>query len=265
MEYHSLHMHILGEKEGFFSIEISYHDEKCIITFSPSEKAIKYLSDNNLSQFIKLREFQLRKLLHNKRPQSYYAGFTLNFVLHDGLPDVSFYDRNKITVLNNLENKFLVSKSNNKAEGLTELFTDGSYNQELKTGGYALIIKKPGKDLQLYHFKTQKKGNNLIELLAIIKGLEILKDEIKLRIITDSQYVIKGITEWLPLWKINNFYTANGTKAKNIGDWKKVDHLIKNRYIEFEWVKSHSEHFENTICDMKAKSVININKDEKNK
>ena len=204
MNYHILNMEIIEESKDFYTIEISKDNEKGKIKFSPQEKELIYLDNNSFIQFIKLREFQLRKLLHNKRPHSFYLGFKLNFVLHDGLPDVNFYDRTKITILDNSNNKFIVKKTDKKTESITELFTDGSYNHEKNIGGYAILIKTTQNEYKFDQVKTNKKGNNLIELLAVIKGLKYLQTEDKIRVVTDSQYVIKGITEWLPIWKINN-------------------------------------------------------------
>lgn len=253
-------MEITNESEGAYTILISDKNSNCHICFSPQTKELQYLGNNELTQFIKLKEFQLRKLLHNKRLESYYVGFKLNFVLHDGLPDTGFYDKSKITILDNRKNEFIVKKAANKTNNIPELFTDGSFNHEINTGGYAILIKTVQHDYLINQIKTKRKDNNLNELLAVLEGLKYLINEPKIRVVTDSQYVIKGITEWLPLWKINNFYTANGTKAKNITEWKEVDQLLKGKYIEFEWVKSHSDHFENTICDMKAKSIYNNEK-----
>ena len=261
MNYELLKMEITEESQGSYTIVISKNNENCKIEFSPTCKKLAYLENNSLIQLLKLREFQLRKLLNNKRPYSFFVGFKLNFVLHDGLPDVNFYDRTKITVLDNTQNKFLVTKTSTKTKNIPELFTDGSFDHIKKLGGYAILIKSNG-NYYIHQVKTKAKGNNLIELLAVINGLEYLQKEKKVRIVTDSQYVIKGITEWLPLWKINNFYTVNGTKAKNIRAWKKVDKLVQGKYVEFEWVKAHSEHFENTLCDMKAKSVMKSMDDE---
>lgn len=253
-------MEITNESEGAYTILISDKNSNCHIRFSPQTKELQYLGNNELTQFIKLKEFQLRKLLHNKRPESYYIGFKLNFVLHDGLPDTGFYDKSKITILDNRKNEFIVKKTANKTNNIPELFTDGSFNHEINTGGYAILIKTVQHDYLIKQIKTKRKDNNLNELLAVLEGLKYLVNEPKIRVVTDSQYVIKGITEWLTLWKINNFYTANGTKAKNITEWKEIDQLLKGKYIEFEWVKSHSDHFENTICDMKAKSIYNNEK-----
>ncbi|MDY6799683.1 MAG: ribonuclease H [Bacteroidota bacterium] len=264
MNYHLLTMDIIDHQGNFFIIEITLDDEHSRIQFSPDKKAIFYLDRNNLSNFLQVREFQLRKILHNKRPESFYKGFSLKFVLTDSLPDPQFYDRTKITHLDNRNNKHLVTKRDKKTEGIPELFTDGSFNHQKQTGGFALLIKEKPSEYKILQVQTKRKGNNLIELLAVIKGLEYLKDKPALRIVTDSQYVIKGISEWLPVWKINDFYTANGTRAKNITDWKEIDRLIAGKYIELEWVKSHTDHFENTLCDLKAKSITKYNNHEKN-
>ena len=101
MNYDLLKMEISEEHPEFFTIDISLKNEKCQIKFSPQKKELIYIGNNSLIKYLKLREFQLRKLLHNKRPNSFYIGFTLNFVLHDGLPDINFYDRTKITILDN--------------------------------------------------------------------------------------------------------------------------------------------------------------------
>jgi ribonuclease HI len=262
MNYHLLNMDIIDHQDNLFMIEIKLDGEHSRIQFSPTDKSIIYLNKNKLTSFLNLREFQLRKILHNKRPESFYKGFSLKFVLTDSLPDPHFYDRTKITILDNRHNKHLVTKSDKKTKNIPELFTDGSFNHQKQTGGFAILIKEKPSEYKILQVQTKRKGNNLIELLAVIKGLEFLKNHSKLRIITDSQYVIKGISEWLPVWKINDFYTANGTRAKNITDWKKVDRLIAGKYIEFEWVKSHADHFENTICDIKAKSITKNNHHE---
>jgi ribonuclease HI len=73
--------------------------------------------------------------------------------------------------------------------------------------------------------------------------------------VTDSQYVRKGLTEWIINWKLNNWTTANGEKVKNIEYWKRFDRLTDDRYIEFKYVKSHSGHFENTMADLYARDM----------
>ena len=91
--------------------------------------------------------------------------------------------------------------------------------------------------------------------MAVIKGLENTKEQNKIRIITDSRYIIKGLTQWIFNWKLNNWHTVQGEKAKNIEYWKQFDKLSEGKYIEFEWVKAHSNQFENSLCDFYAKQA----------
>ena len=98
-------------------------------------------------------------------------------------------------------------------------------------------------------------SSTLAELHAAIRGLEILSISKKIRIVTDSQYVRKGLSEWIWNWKLNDWHTANGTKVKNIDDWKRFEKLTDGKYIEIEWVKSHRNHLQNILCDSLAKSA----------
>ena len=141
MKYYQLKMNIIDDKEGTYTIHIINDNATCKIKFTPETKELEYLDKNDLTQFIKLKEFQLRKLLHNKKPESFYKGFKLSFVLHDGLPNVNFYDRTKITVLDDRKNQFNIKKTDVKTPHIPELFTDGSFNHEKETGGYAILIK----------------------------------------------------------------------------------------------------------------------------
>jgi len=257
MKHYLLQMKILDIIEDNCKIEISFNNEKTHIFFSPSTKELRFIDKDALTSFLKLKEFQLRKILHNKQAETFFNGFELNFVLQEKQPDPRFYDRKKVTILNNLKNTYLVKKKNFKSKKIIEVYTDGSFLKEKKSGGFAILIKPILGETVLHSFRTNKKGSNLIELLAISKSLELLKNENKLCILTDSQYVIKGITEWLPIWIINNWYTANGTQAKNLNEWKKVYKLVKNKYIEFVWIKAHTNHPENTLCDLTAKQIAN--------
>ena len=119
------------------------------------------------------------------------------------------------------------------------------------------MYKKTNDLLDIKFGIKEIQNSSLIELIAVIEGLKELADHKKVRIVTDSRYVIKGLTEWLYNWKLNDWYTAQGEKVKNITFWKEYFMLTQGKYIEFEWVKAHSSHFENTICDSYAKELLN--------
>lgn len=119
----------------------------------------------------------------------------------------------------------------------------------------AVIVKDTNGLLNLHTKTTPQTSSSLIELQAAILGLEKMQHHTHLRIRTDSRYVIKGLTEWVINWKLNNWRTAQGRPVKNIAFWKRFDELAQGKYIEFKWVKGHSEQLENSRCDFYARSA----------
>lgn len=98
--------------------------------------------------------------------------------------------------------------------------------------------------------------NNRMELLAAIKGLEALKKPSEVRLTTDSQYVRKGITEWIAGWKKKNWMTAGRKPVKNQDLWQRLDELSQRHQVEWHWVKGHSGHTENDRVDALANRGI---------
>lgn len=248
-------MEIVKEIEKEYRIRISNSESSTELFFNPITKQIKFLHENNLTLFLQKNEYQLRKMLHNKRQNTFYKGFRLKFALRDKKAVAEFNDRSKIVVLDNRQNQYQSYVVNEGEKNIHKIYTDGSFQEKSRQGAFALIIE----DLKgEYYFHTEKvdcKNSNLIELMAAMKGLEQLARIEKIRIITDSQYVRKGLTEWIVNWRLNDWYTVNGEKVKHIDYWKHFEQLSQHKYIEFQWVKGHSNHFENTLCDLYAKET----------
>ncbi|WP_428866280.1 ribonuclease H family protein [Clostridium sediminicola] len=253
---HILRMEIVDVKEKDYIINISKGEELSKISFNPYEKKLQFISENSLSLYLLKNEYQLRKMLHNKRIDTYFLGFNLVFVLRNNKDIAGFNDRNKIIVLdkrNNSENSYVIDKGE---KIIHEIYIDGSYSDKKRKGAFTVIIKNTIGDYKSYVEESLETGSSQTELRAAIKGVELLRNTEKIRIITDSQYVRKGLTEWIMCWKLNGWKTANGEKVKNIDNWKRFDELTNGKYIEFQWVKAHSNHFENTLCDLYAKKKL---------
>ena len=92
--------------------------------------------------------------------------------------------------------------------------------------------------------------------MAAIKALEALTRHCDVRLLTDSQYVKKGITEWLPSWKARNWKTAAKKPVKNADLWKRLDNAAAGHEIHWEWVRGHSGHDENERVDALARQAI---------
>ena len=133
------------------------------------------------------------------------------------------------------------------------LFTDGACSGNPGPGGWAFILRHlaTGKE------KTASGGesdttNNRMELLAVIRGLEALKRSCHVELFTDSVYVGKGLQEWLPKWKKNDWRRREGQRwvpVKNDELWRRLDELAQKHHIKYTRVAGHSGHPENERCD----------------
>jgi len=137
-----------------------------------------------------------------------------------------------------------------------QLFADGACSGNPGPGGWAFILRHPasGKELARSGAEPQT-TNNRMELTAVIRGLEALKRPTRVELVTDSEYVGKGLTEWLPKWKRNGWRRkARGQSAdiKNEDLWRRLDELASKHQLQFTHVRGHSGHPENERCDVLA-------------
>ena len=139
-----------------------------------------------------------------------------------------------------------------------EVFTDGACKGNPGIGGWGsiLIYKDNIKEI---NGKAEDTTNNIMELTAVIKALESLKEQCHVVLTTDSNYVKDGITEWIKVWKLNGWKTANKKAVKNQELWKKLDSLSTEHIIEWKWVKGHSGHPGNEHADRLANEAIEEN------
>lgn len=141
--------------------------------------------------------------------------------------------------------------SNNGAEVV--LFTDGACSGNPGPGGWAFILQHvpTGKILEGSGAEHQT-TNNRMELQAVIEGLHRLKRQTRVHVVTDSSYVQRGLSEWMPKWKAANWRrkTSSGYEpVKNVELWKELDELSHKHRLSFELVKGHAGHPENERCD----------------
>lgn len=139
---------------------------------------------------------------------------------------------------------------------IVELFTDGACRGNPGPGGWGVLLRWGDKEKVLQGGEADT-TNNRMELMAAIAGLEALRRPCHVLISTDSRYVMKGITEWLPNWKRRNWRTAQKKPVKNADLWQRLDSAVgRHRKVEWQWVKGHSGHTENERADHLASSAI---------
>ena len=136
-------------------------------------------------------------------------------------------------------------------------YTDGACSGNPGPGGWGVILQAKEnsnvvKELELYGGEKET-TNNRMELMAAISSLEGLEKSTKLTIITDSNYVKGGVTEWIKNWKKNNWKTANKKNVKNIDLWKRLDQARSKHEVIWKWVKGHAGHLENERADALAR------------
>ena len=133
------------------------------------------------------------------------------------------------------------------------LFTDGACSGNPGPGGWAFILRHipTGKEIEASGANPET-TNNQMELQAVIEGFKKLKRRTRVHLVSDSSYVLNGITQWIHNWKKNGWKrkTSNGLKPlKNEEYWRTLDRLIASHDVSFEHIRGHSGHSENERCD----------------
>ena len=136
-----------------------------------------------------------------------------------------------------------------------ELYTDGACSPNPGWGGWGAILVFPQRDRLTKELFGGEAGttNNRMELMGAIKGLEALKRPCRVRLTTDSKYLSNAFDRgWLRRWRTNGWRTAEGGAVSNVDLWKELDRLANVHAIEWQWVKGHGTHPENTRADALA-------------
>ena len=136
------------------------------------------------------------------------------------------------------------------AKPAIELYTDGACSGNPGPGGWAYILKYiPSGDVVEHSGGDPATTNNRMELLSVIEGLDALDGSSRVELYSDSQYVCKGLSEWLDQWKARGWRRGRNEKVKNIDLWQRIDELRRFHDLTANWVRGHNEHPENERCD----------------
>ena len=147
------------------------------------------------------------------------------------------------------------SRVSNPAHTAVDIFTDGACRGNPGPGGWGVLLKSGGHEKEMWGGEAAT-TNNRMELLAVIRALEAMKRPVHARVHSDSQYVLKGISEWIHGWKKNGWKTADKKPVKNADLWQKLDSLRHPHQLEWIWVKGHAGHPDNERADALANRGI---------
>jgi ribonuclease HI len=143
----------------------------------------------------------------------------------------------------------------NEARDIVEIFTDGACSGNPGPGGYGAILKYRGQVKEISGCELET-TNNRMEMTAIIEALRQLTRPCDIKVTTDSNYVVKGMTEWLPGWVRRKWLNSQKKAVLNRDLWEKLMVLNQTHRIQWIWIKGHHGHPENERCDQLARNAI---------
>jgi len=136
-----------------------------------------------------------------------------------------------------------------------EIFADGACSGNPGVGGYGAILRAGEKERELSGCEKMT-TNNRMELLGVITALEALKKPCRARVFTDSNYVVKGMTEWVKGWLRNNWKNSQKKDVLNRDLWERLLKACGPHEIDWMWIRGHNGHCENERCDQLARKAV---------
>ena len=149
----------------------------------------------------------------------------------------------------------LFDNENSVQSGVARIWCDGACSGNPGPGGWGCIVEIGGVRSE-YSGGRPKTTNNQMELQALIEGLKAVAPGTRVEIVTDSEYVSKGVSQWMRGWIRNGWKTASKQPVKNQELWQEINDLLRERPHKISWVRGHAGHAENERCDELARAAI---------
>jgi ribonuclease HI len=136
-----------------------------------------------------------------------------------------------------------------------EIYADGACSGNPGPGGFAAVLKTDKKEKEISGSEGHT-TNNRMELMAVISAIEALKRPCRIKVTTDSTYIVKGMTEWMHGWLKNGWRNSQKKEVLNRDLWERLLRAVDGHEVEWSWIKGHSGHAENERCDELARMEI---------
>ncbi len=237
------------------AFDVSDESESIGVKYDKASAHFSFDDQNGLSEILTNHQFQLQKVIKSALQGKPFPGqqiqcvFIKNFTfLHN--PDYNHYIR-----IDRRGNNPVISVSAEGTSCIHILYTDGSYAKESNRSGYAgIIINKEGAE-ELFYGSYPGGSSGLMELMAVTEGLKRLAPVEKIRINTDSRFVIRGLAQWIHFWRFNDWQMAYGREVRYASHWQQLDKLCHGKFLELKWIKAHSEDRNHRFCHRLAKKM----------
>jgi len=236
---------------------LSDEREEIQLIYFPEERSIACTEDTYLSQMICKLQFQFEKVIRTAIKGKLQIGQPINCVFIDGFNFLNPFEFNQYIRVDRRNEKLDIISSPTELDGIHKIYADGSHSIELNQSGYGGFVESPTGIQEVYYQTIKEGSSNLMELMAVIEGLQRLKYQDKIQVNTDSRFVIRGLVQWVHFWKHNNWQTAYGHEVKFVQCWKQIDQLCNNKLIELKWIKGNSDNNKQAFCHQLARNSAN--------
>nr|WP_320009586.1 ribonuclease H [uncultured Desulfobulbus sp.] len=237
------------------SCTVRQGDEENQLEYSRLNGAVSLRLENSLGQGISKNWYQLQKILRSALDGKLHLGQRINCVFLEDFFFLKNVHFSQYIRLDQREGRCSIRLSATGFDDTPKLFADGSANHETLQSGFAGFVENREGGREFYACSVPGSSSNLMELRGLIEGLRRLMAEDCIQVHTDSRYVIRGLVQWVHFWRHNNWQTAYGREVCYAPYWQQASALIKNKCIEFKWVKGHAGNEAHDLCHQLAKSV----------
>ncbi|WP_430813528.1 ribonuclease H family protein [Carboxylicivirga sp. RSCT41] len=225
------------------------------LVYYPATKELKLKKDDSLASIITANRFQLEKVLNSALKGRIAAGQGINCVFIEDFPFLNDGQFNQFIRIDRRNKQLAISASKSSQGTFHKLYTDGSYVCATGSSAYAGLTETPDGKQEIFSRGFKQGSSNLMELLAVIDGMQHLQHATRIQLFTDSRFVIRGLAQWIYFWEHNNWQTSFGEKVKFAHHWQHLHQLIDGKLTELKWIKGHSGHVEQSFCHQLARQT----------
>lgn len=255
MDFNNYTLTVKLRDEEKIIFEVADNLQKTPVIYYIQNENITFINRSLLSEVLVKNQFQFDKIIKSAAKGNLLPGQQIDFVFIEKFTFLNNNDYNHFIRIDNRNNNLSIGVSKEGTNSIHKMYTDGSYAGDINHSGYAGIVEDERGNREIFFASFPNGSNNLMELLAVVEGLKRLQHVEKIQINTDSRFVIRGLSQWIHFWKLNNWQMAYGRKIRYEEHWQLLDLLCRGKFLELKWIKAHSGDINHTLCHQLAKQI----------
>lgn len=260
MDFNNYTLTVKSKDEEKIIFEVADNQEITSVVYSIQNENITFKNRSLLSHVLAKNQFQFNKIIKSAAKGNLLPGQQIDFVFIEKFTFLNNNDYNHFIRIDHRDNNLSIGVSATGTNSIHKIYTDGSHAGDINHSGYAGIVEDERGNREVFYASYPNGSNNLMELLAVMEGLNRLQYIEKIQINTDSRFVIRGLSQWIHFWKLNNWQMAYGRKVRYAEHWQQLDLLCQGKFLELKWIKAHSGDINHTLCHELAKQIATKSK-----